>query len=371
VSEQILFRAVGDIGPNRPDPEQCFDLARAYLAEADLTFAQLECNITARGERLPQVRHTHRAVPQAASAIVGAGLDVISFASNHCMDWGIQGFNDTIRSLEDAGASVVGVGANIEEARKPIVRLIGDVRVAFIAACSILPADYWAEKSRPGCVPLRAHTIYDQIEPDQPGTPARILTFPYSDDLAKLEEDVRQARELADVVVVSLHWGIHFIPAVLADYQRMAGQRLIDAGADLILGHHAHILKGVELYKGKAIFYSLGNFAVDLPITPEHAKSKGFKEVQALSPGWEPDFESLYNFPPDSRMSVSVEARLGRTGVNEIAFKPFYINSNAQPEPLESTDDRFGQVVTYMHDCCEAENLNTRFSIREDRVVLE
>jgi hypothetical protein len=89
------------------------------------------------------------------------------------------------------------------------------------------------------------------------------LMLAHRDDLAALCADVAQARREADLVIVSLHWGIHFVPAVIADYQREVAHAAIDAGAELILGHHAHILKGVELYRGKAIFYSLGNLLFD------------------------------------------------------------------------------------------------------------
>lgn len=357
----ILFRAVGDIGPNRPVPSECFALAQDLLREADLTFCQLESNITERGERLPQVRHTHRSVPAAAQAIRDAGLQVVCFASNHCLDWGADGFFDTIEGLERAGCQVLGVGSDIAAARRPVIREIDGVRVAFVAACSILPPHFWADDKRPGCVPMRAHTVYEQIEIDQPGTPARIHTFAFKDDLSNLVEDVRHARTQADVVIVSLHWGIHFIPATIADYQTEVAHALIDAGADLILGHHAHILKGVELYRGKPIFYSVGNFAIDLPISPEHAQSKGFREIQALSPGWVPDFESLYNFPPDSRMTMIVEAQLDRAGIKQIGFRPAFINRNAQPEPLQAQDERFAQVLNYMRWCTAEAGLNASY----------
>ena len=80
-----------------------------------------------------------------------------------------------------------------------------------------------------------------------------------------MEEDIRAAKARADVVIMSIHWGIHHVPGMLADYQFTVGHRAIDAGADLILGTHAHLIKGIEIYKGKAIFFSLGNFAEETP----------------------------------------------------------------------------------------------------------
>lgn len=363
--------AVADIGPDRDDPRECFALVRDEIRKADIAFCQLEVNLTDRGARLPQVRHTHRATAATASALKDAGFTVVSFSGNHCMDWGRDGFFDTIDNLQAAGLAVVGVGAGIRQARAPVIQTANGVRVAFLAYCSILPANYWAEEDRPGCAPMRAWTIYEQIEPDQPGTPCRVHTHANRADVAAMVADIKAARAIADVVVLSIHWGIHFIPAVLADYQAEVAHAAIDAGVDLILGHHAHILKGIEIYRGKPIFYSMGNFAIDLRMTPEHAQGKGFREIQALSPGWVPDFESLYNFPPDSRMTVVVTAQATPEGLVDIGFLPAFINRDAQPEILKAGDARFDQVVDYLRWATQAAGLNARFRAEGDTVLLE
>lgn len=355
-----ILHAVGDVAPDREDPHECFALAAQELRKADIGFCQLECNLTTRGVRLPQARHTHRGPVRSGFAMKDAGIDVVSFAGNHCMDWGPEGLADTVANLESAQLDVVGVGPNIELARAPVMRQVNDVRIAFLAYSSILPQAYWATESRAGCAPLRAHTVYEQIETDQPGTPARIRTFAYREDLDALILDIEAARTSSDFVIVSLHWGIHFVPAELADYQREVARAAIDAGAGLILGHHAHILKGIEFYRGRAVFYSLSNFAVDLRMTPEHAASKGFREIQALSPGWEPQLDSLYNFPPDSRMTGIVRAVIQNNGACELSFLPAFINDNAQPEVLDSADARFNRVVEYLQWCCTEQSLNAR-----------
>jgi poly-gamma-glutamate synthesis protein (capsule biosynthesis protein) len=359
--EGLLLYAVGDVAPDREDPRECFALVRDVLRRADLAFCQLEVNLTERGVRLPQVRHTHRAKPNVAHALKDAGFSLVSWAGNHCMDWGPDGFYDTIDSLRAARLDVVGVGANIAEARRPVIVERGGLRIAFLAYCSILPASYWAEANRPGCAPMRALTIYEPIEPDQPGTPARVHTYANRADLAALRDDIRSAKAQADLVVVSMHWGIHFVPAVIADYQREVGHAAIDAGAELILGHHAHILKGVEIYQGKAIFYSLCNFAVDLRMDEAHAQSKGFKEIQSLHPDWVPDFDSLYNFPPESRMTMIATARLTKHGARNEGFLPVSINRDAQPEILSAADPRFAELVRYMQRVSESQALAVRY----------
>ena len=367
----ILLLAAGDVAPDRDDPAECFALAADTLRQADIAFCQLECNLTEGGSRLPQARHTHRSTIKAAHAMKAAGFNLVSFAGNHCMDWGKEGFFDTIANLQAADLNVVGVGANIDEARKPVIQGVRGTKVATLAYSSILPMSYWAEADRPGCAPVRAHTIYEQIEHDQPGTPARVHTYAHRGDLAALLDDIAKAKAVADVVVVSLHWGIHFVPAVLADYQQEVAHAAIDAGADLILGHHAHILKGIEVYRGKAIFYSLSNFAVDLRMTPEHAASKGFKEIQALSPGWEPDFDSLYNFPPDARMTLIAKAVISGGAITRVGYLPAFINRQAQPQVLSAGDPRFIQVIDYVRAIGVAVDLDTGFVVQGDEVLIQ
>lgn len=369
-SDRVVVMAVGDLTPSRPDPDSLFVKVRDTLRSADIAFGQLEINLTDRGVRLPQARHTDRTTPATAEAFSRAGFDVISFAGNHCMDWGPGGFFDTIDALDSAGLDVVGVGATIEEARRPVIVERQGVRVAFLAYSSILPMGYWAETNRPGCAPMRAHTHYEQVEHDQPGTPARVHTFAHAADLAAMRADVAAARELAEVVLVSMHWGIHFIPAVIADYQRAVGHAAIDAGADAVLGHHAHILKGVEVYRGRPIVHSLCNFAVDLHMDPAHAASPGFREIQGLHPQWEPDFDSSYNFPADSRRTVVAKLVVGAGGLERASLLPAYIDRSSVPEILAATDPRFAEVHDYLVDVTRAADLDGRFAVDGDELVI-
>jgi poly-gamma-glutamate capsule biosynthesis protein CapA/YwtB (metallophosphatase superfamily) len=369
-SERFLL-AVGDIAPDRADPNECFALIRDELAGADLAFCQLESVLTAAGTRLPQARHAVRGKPQVAEALKRANLGVVSLAGNHCMDFGSEALLETIAHLRSHGVAPVGAGATIAEARTPIVGTIGHTRVAFLAYSSILPMAYWADEQRAGCAPMRAWTHYEQIEPDQPGTPCRVHTFAHREDLAALRHDVRQARAQAEVVIVSIHWGIHFVPAVIADYQREVGHAAIEAGADLILGHHAHILKGIEVYLGRPIFYSLGNFAIDLRMDPAHAHSSSFREIQALNPKWIPNFDSLYNFPEDSRKSIIVRAAVSSRGLGPISVLPCYINDQAQPRRLHPHEPQFDEVAEYLSDVSMQAQLNLRLRRQQHSWLVE
>ena len=364
----LTFVAVGDIGPDRDDTASIFDAVRGRISAADLGFCQLEVNLTARGTRLPQARHTIRGKPDVADALVGTGLELVSFAGNHCMDWGPDGLIDTIDNLERAGAIQVGTGRDIEAARQPVIIQRNGVSVGLVAVNSILPMTYWAEERRPGCAPMRAHTVYEQIEHDQPGTPARVHTFSHRDDLDALLASIRELRSRVDVVILSHHAGIHFVPAVIPDYQREVAHAAIDAGADLVLGHHAHILKGVEVYKGRTIAYSLANFAIDLRMDEAHAKSKGFREIQKLNPDWVPDFTSNYNFPPDSAMSMMLEARLTAGGVEDVRLVPIMIGKDAVPRVVSPDHADFDRIHTYLQAISDEAQLGSRI-IRDGDVL--
>ncbi|MFM1885710.1 MAG: hypothetical protein RL026_867 [Pseudomonadota bacterium] len=367
-----LLLATGDLAPDRPDPDRCFDATRGLLNSAELVFGQLETSLADRGVRLPQARHAVMAQPACAAAFARAGFDVISFAGNHCLDWGNEAFFETLSHLQAAGIAVVGVGKDIAAARAPVIRHLADgTRVAFLAYSSILPQAYWAEARRPGCAPMRAHTLYEQVEHDQPGTPPRIHTFAHVGDLAAMQADIRAAREQADVVIVSQHWGIHFVRAVIADYQREVARAAVAAGAHAILGHHAHILKGTEFISGVPVFHSLCNFATDLRMDPEHAARPSFKEIQKLGEDWEPDFDSLYNFPPASRLSMVARLRIADGRLQETGFVPLFIGRDAVPRALVPEDPRFQQVIDYMQAVTHEAGLNGRYRITGDHVAME
>ena len=369
--DDIVLYAMGDIAPDRKDPGSIFQHVAGILSKGDIAFCQLEAVLSDRGTPLPQARLACRGKPQIAHALKEAGFDVVSFAGNHCMDLGREAFFDTISALQEQGLLVIGVGRDIEEARKPAVVECKGARIAFLAYNSILPQGYWADVDRPGCVPLRAWTLYEQIEHDQPGTPCRVHTFPHGDDLNAMVDDIRKAKSQADLVIVSMHWGIHFIPAVLAEYQRDLARAAIDAGADLILGHHAHILKGIEVYAGKVVFYSLCNFALDLRAPKELLERPGHKEIARLNPDWKPDPEyPTYFMPPDSRKTIIAKCVISERRIKSVSFLPTYINKQSQPQVLGAEDQRFGEVIEYMEEITRDQGLDTKYTVQGDQVVI-
>lgn len=362
--DTIILYGTGDLCIKRDNPESTFALVKSTLSKGDINFCQLETMFSDRGTPMPQALVPERSSPDNAIALKSARFDVVSLAGNHCMDYGADALFDTMDILKKNGHLTVGAGKNIAEARKPALINRKGTRVAFLSYNSILPVGYWATDKRPGCAPLRVYTVYEQVELSQPGTPARIRTFPRPEDLEDMLKDIAKAKAKADIVVLSIHWGLHFIPAELAEYQRVIAHTAIDAGVDLILGHHAHILKPVEVYKGKVIFYSLCNFAFDSDF------DAGEEYRMRLNPRWviDPQYAN-YCFPPDSRKTILVKCIISDKHIQRVSFLPIYIKPTVQPEILSRSDKRFDDVVKYMRQITASQGLGTKYSIDGNEVV--
>jgi len=256
--------AVGDVALRVTEPQSQLAGIAPALRSADIAFGQLETPLTNDGTRqlFPGFRgasgNADRDPGVVAGQLADAGFTVMSFAGNHTMDRSAEAMLASVAAAEARGIRIVGAGKNLAAARKPAIIAAGDALVGFLAYCSVLPRGYDATPGRAGVAPLRARTFYEQVD-WQAGTAPRIVTLANGFDLAALTDDVRRLRDQVDVVVVSMHWGIHFEPGTIADYQYEVAHAAIDAGADVILGHHGHVIKGVEYYRGKPVFYSLGN----------------------------------------------------------------------------------------------------------------
>lgn len=361
--------ATGDVAPRRERPAEIFADVAAVLQGADLCFGQMECPVSDRGSPSPHARLAMRTAPATAAAIRAAGFGAMSLAGNHVLDFGAEALADTLAHMAGAGIAVCGAGGNLAEARRPALLEAAGRRVAVLAYSSILPAGYAADKARPGCAPLRAHTLYEQVEPDQPGTPPRIHTFADRADLAALEADVRAARGQADLVLVSLHWGIHFVRAQVADYQREIAHAAIRAGADAILGHHPHLLKGVEFIAGKPVFYSLGNFAIEQPAAFDEriAEHASFQHLQTLASGWQP--QAKYQTPPETRHTVIAWLELAPDGSLQVLLQPCRIDDDSVPRRLVPGQPELDEWLAYLTAITAEAGLNARYALRGDGLV--
>ena len=368
---KVTICAVGDVGPCRDNPEYkykepLFTLSAPVTKKADIAFCQLERALSAQPTRLyydDDVVH-----PDNVRQLTYAGFNVVSFAGNHHLDAGIDAFVDTLNVLKRNNILPVGVGMNIAEARTPAIVERKGTRVAFLGYSSILPrtiVPYDAEANRPGCAPMYITTFYEPVD-WQPGTPlSNAISIARKEDLAAMQEDIRKAKAQADIVVMSIHWGVHFIPGLIAMYQFEVGHAAIDAGVDLILGHHPHILKAIEVYKGKVIFYSLGNFAMDATI-PRYITGRW--DI-AHRPQPDPEYPT-YRGTPDARKNMIAKCVIENKRIESVSFLPCMINKLGQPEPLSHEDKRSDEVYDYVVWCCKDQKIDTKFVRDGDKIVI-
>jgi len=307
--------------------------------------------------------------PRNVQALADAGLQVISMAGNHCMDYGAEGLLDMIANLRAAGLKPIGGGENLAAARAPVTLESKGTRVAFLTYTTILPFGTWATETRAGCAPLRVCTHYEPYEPHQPGCPARIRTFAEPADLDAIKSDIAKARQSADYVMVSLHWGLHFTPHKLAEYERVVAHELIDAGADGIIGTHPHHLKGMELYRGKPVAYSLGNFCFDMHVKGDAVSTARQVELSEMYPLLaEAPHDSTFPFPELSRLTLVMRVRFSSDGLST-TYLPARINPAGQPQLL-SLDDRYTrEIVDFLTPDCNALGMNLR--AEGDALVVE
>ncbi|MBA3011719.1 MAG: CapA family protein [Proteobacteria bacterium] len=378
--------AVGDVGPKRENADEVFDLTRSILRKADITFGQLESNLSTRGTPQVSMGLGSIAHPRMAKVFANAGFDVMSFASNHSLDWSEEALFDTLDVMKENNIQVIGAGRNLDEARKPAIIQRENTTIGFLAYCSVVPKGFDAGKNKSGVAPVRAFTSYEQAD-WQPGTPPRIHTKVFPEDLNNMVEDIKALKSQVDVLVLSMHWGVHFVPSMIAQYQFEAGHAAIDAGADIIIGTHAHILKGIEVYKGKAIFFSLCNFNMDLPITgpvaDAMAKSQGRPAMTSVTLdgqnrcqighySWEVDPEyPSYAFPVDSQKSILVRCKIVDGSIRRISFQPLWMTKAGQPEPLSASDPRNEDVLGYIKYLCQDQGLDTTFVRDGDEIVVQ
>jgi poly-gamma-glutamate synthesis protein (capsule biosynthesis protein) len=370
---KLIIGAVGDVAVFHHEPEIMFDAVASELQKADLSFAQNERHYT-NANVTPVSGFTEQADPEHARYLKKGGFDVLSFASNHCMDLGEEPMMETIGALRKQGFTVIGAGRNLEEATKPAIFEKNGLKVGFLAYCSVLRPSYDAGTYKPGAAPMRAYTLYHQTD-YQPGTPPRIRTFPYKEDLAAMCETIQKVKEQVDILVLSCHWGLHFVHAMIADYEKEVGHAAIDAGADIVIGSHPHILKGIEVYKGKPIFYSMGNFAFDLPAfvlddwvkkAPHHLDVFRDQKWAYGDPKW-----SIYTFPAEGRSSMIVRFTYEDGKLARAAYVPVEINEKAQPIPVEANSAKFDEAVTYMKDITASQGFKTEFTVEGNEVVVK
>lgn len=206
------------------------------MKKADLVFGNLESQISDKGQNVGSI-YSFRASPEAIEGLVFAGFDVLSPANNHALDYGREALADSLKRLVAAGLAPVGAGQEAQ-AFAPAIKTIKGTRIAFFAYTDLGPKSWLAGKDEIG------------------------VALVSENNLERVKADIKLAKELADIVVVSFHSGEEY-QAEPTESQITFSRAFIDAGADIVVNHHSHIIQGSEKYHAGDIFYGLGNFVFD------------------------------------------------------------------------------------------------------------
>jgi poly-gamma-glutamate capsule biosynthesis protein CapA/YwtB (metallophosphatase superfamily) len=283
-------------------PFQDKSLAR-LITSADVAFANLEYPITMKGIRYTDKEYTFRGDPESLSAIRKAGFDFLSLANNHIMDYGEKGLLDTIRLCRKNRLSFAGAGSDLASASGLAVIKNRGVRYGLLAYSLTFPEEFWATPLKPGT----AHP-----------------------DWAQMGQDIRDARQKVDILIVSFHWGEE-LKSEPKKYQIDFAHHAINQGADIVLGHHPHIPQPIEIFRGKPIFYSLGNYAF------------GTKSDNAK-----------FSFAPQTRFKDNVPVQVILYPLNvdnqEVGFQPRLVRGTAAKKiitHLMEISNSFGTVINY------------------------
>jgi len=259
-SPAVTIAAVGDtvLGFNLQDHfdaqlalgrtrEELVDLyfggVRELLGRADLAVANLECPFTERGEKLTK-NFNFRARPELVEILKRGGIDAVSLANNHAMDFGVEGMRDTMQTLDAAGIGHFGTGTTLGDARQALILERNGLRLGLLG--------YYFQSTEDMLEPEQIYALADR-----PGVAGCYTDFPQIRDM--VGADVATLVPQVDVVIAYFHWGKEG-KYVVGDYQRELAHLCIERGARAVLGAHPHRLHGVEVHQGAPIFYSLGNF---------------------------------------------------------------------------------------------------------------
>lgn len=268
-ADQVVINVVGDIMLSgkggivleRTGYDYPFAATVAVLKAGDLALGNLEAPIACGGAEFKNKRYRFKAAPKAAEALKRAGFTVLTLANNHMLDYGVGGLLETIYYLDKLGIKHSGAGNSLAEARREAMIDCNGHRIAFLSYSLTYPAQFFAASRRAGTAP---------------GYPSYV------------QKDISRVRANADYVVVSFHWGKEGA-ALPKRYQVISARKAVEAGADLVIGHHPHVLQGIESYRNGLIFYSLGNFAFgslsrssDRSIIARITLDKGIKEAELI-----------------------------------------------------------------------------------------
>ena len=373
MTANALLAFAGDVLVNRPHPDEAFALIKDVLATPDLLTANCECAYATNVEYVPGVTVPVTASPDNIPSLANAGFDLVTLANNHALDAGHRGMFEMHKHLDDSGIAHVGTGRNLKDARRPAILQTGNTTVAVLAYATFFPRGYEALHDWPGLAPMRAHNHYRDHLPNvwSPGTPPVSSTVPVQEDLDNLRDDVVAAKSAADIVVVNFHGGDYKRPFVLSDHELRTARLAADCGADVVVGHHHHLLRGMEWYKNAAIFYGLGHFVFDL----EHFR--GPKEIVTDGDLLDPETDNSYDLAArvgwpllpwhrDARMTALAWVKVADGKVAAAGFLPCMLNRLGQVYPVDASSEDGRKITDYISAGTTSQKLNAVFRIDPD-----
>jgi poly-gamma-glutamate capsule biosynthesis protein CapA/YwtB (metallophosphatase superfamily) len=361
--KSMTLLAVGDVILEKPGGTEFLSLVAPVLKKGDVVVGQGEVLFTDRGvktfvENFP----APAAPPENMKAMADAGFNVITLAGNHAYDQGAPAIEDTIAGLKKLGVAYCGAGMNIDEARAPAMLERGGTKFGFLNYNCVGPMGENAHKFKPGCAYVQILSHYEMNTANPGGSPD-VYTFATPRTLKAMVEDIQKLRLLCDVLTVCFHKGILGMPETLAMYDQQVSYAAIDAGADLIIGHHAHMLKAIEFYKGKAIFHGLGQFvSVGQGLTDAQRK-----EMRALAA---PNLSTyVLRLDPARNLTMIAKCVIENRKISRVSYIPCLINDYQKPEVLKN-DEKGRQVFEFVDRITKAAGLNVKYEWEGDEVAI-
>ncbi|GAA3668927.1 hypothetical protein GCM10023081_04250 [Arthrobacter ginkgonis] len=364
--------AVGDLVLDEQEVGHYFDATREIFHAADLAIAQIEVPHTTSTECASVDVPAPPAPVHNVAEIARAGFGVATLAGNHIYDCGPQGIRDTIELAAAAGIRTTGAGENLEAARRPVITELGERRVGLLNYNCVGPRESWATSKKAGCAFVKVLTHYE-LDSANPGGPPSVYSFAEPASYEAFTADVRALAAEVDVVIVALHKGIGHLPAEIAAYETQLAHAAIDNGAHAVIAHHAHIMRGIEFYRGAPVFHGLGNF-----VTVTNALSAGGDNTSPERLAWAKRRKKLFGFEPDptmpnyafhpeSRNTAIAVLEIDGAGALEASFIPCWIDQSAAPQPLRD-EASAAPVLAYVESISREAGFGTRFTWDTDRV---
>ena len=269
----------------------------AEMQNADIMMVNHEFQFSTRGEPMEDKQFTFQTDPKNVQILLDLGIDIVSLANNHSLDFGQDALQDTFVTLDEAGILYAGAGDSKERAEELQVIEVNGKKFGFLAATRVIPVAGWDVRNK------------------QPG-----LFTTYDD--TRLVERIRESKEECDFLAVYVHWGIER-EEYPEEYQNVIAKHCVEAGADVIIGAHPHVLQGIEFIEGKPIFYSLGNYIFNNSIP----KTMLVKVVIKADDTVEYSLIPAFAVNGQTQVMEGAEAEKLYTYMNEISVKN-YVNSD-------------------------------------------